>query len=84
MGSVGGAKTLEISRSASEGDIGAFSGSSCALNIVAQRTMHGFPPPVPPELSIATSWRDLWRSGVFAQLDLTSASNFATGAKEFP
>jgi hypothetical protein len=44
--------------------------------------MHGLPPPVPPELSVATSWRDLWRSAAFAQLDLTWASNFATRARE--
>jgi hypothetical protein len=44
--------------------------------------MRVLPPGVPPELSIALSWRDLWRSGAFVQLDLTWASNFASHAAE--
>lgn len=62
---------------------GGFVGRWChSLNIVDPQPMRVLPPPVPPELPIAVSWRDLWRSGAFAQLDLTWATNFATRAGE--
>ncbi len=36
----------------------------------------------PPSLGHGLSWRELWRSGAFAQHDLTWDSNFASKAKE--
>lgn len=40
--------------------------------------MRIFPSGTPPELGINVSWRELWLSGSFAQLDLTWTSSFAS------
>ncbi|WLS43295.1 hypothetical protein Q3V37_17925 [Micromonospora profundi] len=41
-----------------------------------------YPTRVPPPLAEELSWRQLWRSGAFAQLDLTWDTNFSARAKE--
>src|SRR5262249_9703278 len=39
-------------------------------------------PRTPPPLTEASSWRELWRAGAFAQLDFIWDTNFSALAKE--